>query len=85
MCTGECDEERAAIAFIAWLLSGGVDGLKTSAFVPSVLTIGDAVLNELDLRALGFSGREDIRSMLDDEPVLSVLVKSIADLAPFRE
>ena len=83
---GELLCESAAIAAIAWLWSGGEEGLIASAFVTSVLTIGDeALAKEPDRSALGFSEPDDRISMLVDEPLKFGLVRFRADLADLRE
>jgi len=56
---GEFEWEIAEMAAIACLCSEAPELLNASAFATSLLTTGDeALANEPDLRALGFSGRD---------------------------
>ena len=59
--------------------------MKAPAFVTSVVTLGIEVpINEPDLKALGFSGKEAWVSTLVDEPLLLEIPRFTADLAVLR-
>ena len=70
---------------MAWLCSGGDDGFIASAFVTSVLTIGEeAFAKEPDRSALGLSAPEDWISILVEDPLSFVFFEFIVDFADLR-
>ena len=86
MWGAELVKDRAEIAAMAWLCSGGVALLNASALTASVLTMGDeAAATDPERIALGgLSGVGARVSTLVDEPLAFVSWRLTADLAAFR-